>query len=59
MSTERTDTPELPSDAPDPHRPSLPYEPPGVAWEEPFQVTIAASCALFPLDGSCTPKPTT
>ncbi len=58
MCTERNDrvtsSPAAPreSDA----RPS--YEPPSIAWEEPFEATVAATCALVSGTGDeCTAVP--
>ena len=46
MSTERNDTIPSSPEAPGKTRTPPSYEPPSVAWEEPFEATIAASCAL-------------
>jgi hypothetical protein len=35
------------------------YEPPAVAWEEPFEPMAGTSCALdSPFNGNCTLRPT-
>ena len=51
MRRELDDTGRLPPD-PTSAAPPPAYEPPAIAWEEPFATTIAASCALAdPLNG--------
>jgi len=57
MSTERNDTSATSSDSQPVGSPARSYEPPAVAWEEPFEATMAVTCAFFPLDSSCDPSP--
>lgn len=57
MTAERNDTNERRSDAAGTTPPVPSYLPPAIAWEEPFETTIAASCAhLNPVDDSCAPQ---
>jgi hypothetical protein len=56
MSTERNDTSQTRPGASTatPTPPS--YEPPAIAWDEPFAVTIAASCTLVDPLNDCGPR---
>jgi hypothetical protein len=39
-------------------RPAEPYQPPAVAWEEPFETMAATSCAgTNPFDQNCQVRP--
>jgi hypothetical protein len=53
---ERNDTHQSPRD-PGAAPPTPPYEPPAIAWDEPFAATIAASCAFADPLGGCDPRP--
>lgn len=54
MPTRETQQQESPSAARQSPRPAPPYEPPAVAWEEPFEPLAADSyCTENPLDPLC------
>lgn len=58
MTANRNDTNERRSDAAGAIPPPASYLPPAIEWEEPFETTVAASCAHFGgSGGECDPVP--
>lgn len=57
MSVEQDDTNQHGSAPPTATSSAPPYEPPAIAWDEPFAVTIAASCAFSDPFSGCVVRP--
>lgn len=46
----KTDSKDAPAPSPS-ERERVAYETPAISWEEPFEVVVASSCSLLPIQG--------